>query len=82
MQRTKRVVDKGVRFANVAFFYIIPYNTVRSHVHGIILGKKRGKASALVPLEETKLITYFHKMTNCEFPLTWLLLKIKVASLI
>jgi hypothetical protein len=82
LHRAKRAVDRGARITSAADFYGIPRSTLRSHVQGITLGRKRGKTSVLTPSEEKKLVTYLHDMANRGFPLTWLQLKLKVASLV
>jgi hypothetical protein len=82
LQRAKWAVDKGARITSAADYYGIPRSTLRSHVHGITLGRKRGKSSVLTESEERKLVTYLHDMANRGFPLTWLQLKLKVASLV
>jgi hypothetical protein len=82
LQRAKRAIDKGARITSAADYYGIPRSTLRSHVHGITLGRKRGKSSVLTESKERKLVTYLHDMANRGFPLTWLQLKLKVASLV
>ena len=78
----KRAIDNGAQITSAADYYGIPHSTLRSHIHGITLGRKRGKSSMLTESEERKLVTYLHDMANWGFPLTWLQLKIKVASLV
>lgn len=75
-------MDKGTCITSAIDFCEISCSTLRSHVQGITLDRKKGKASVLIPLEEGKLVTYLHEMINCEFSLTWLQLKIKVVSLV
>jgi hypothetical protein len=82
LHRAKQDVDRGARITSAVDFYGIPCTTLRSHVQSITLGRKRGKTSVLTPSEEKKLVTYLHDMANCGFPLTWLQLKLKVASLV
>ena len=64
LHRARRAVDKGARISSAADFYRIPVSTLRSHVHGITLTRKRGKASVLTALEEGKLVAYLHEMAN------------------
>jgi hypothetical protein len=60
LERAKRAVDRGARITSAADFYGIPRSTLRSHVQGITLGRKRGKTSILTPSEEAKLVAYLH----------------------
>jgi hypothetical protein len=62
--RARRAVDKGAWISSAADFYGIPVSTLRSHVHGIILTRKRGIASILTAVEEGKLVAYLHEMAN------------------
>ena len=82
LQHAKCLVDKGARITSAVDYYGIPRSTLRLHIHGIILGRKRGKSSVLIKSEERKLVTYLHDMANQGFLLTWLQLKIKVANLV
>jgi predicted deacylase len=64
LRRAKRVVDKGARISNTTDFYGIPMSTLRSHVHGIIMTRKRDKALVFTAIEDVKLVVYLHEIAN------------------
>jgi hypothetical protein len=73
-------VDKGCPVQTAALDYDVPRSTVRSHVMGITLSRKRGRKPILSATEEEKGVQYLHGMAKYGHPMTLTELKIKVAE--
>jgi hypothetical protein len=57
----------------------IPPTSLRDHLYGKVVGKKRGSKTVLKEEEETKLVKYLFKMQDLGHPLTSGQLRLKVA---
>jgi hypothetical protein len=73
-------VDKGCHVQTAAPDYDVPRSTLRSHVMGITLSRKRGRKPVLSATEEEKVVQYIHGMARYGHPMSLTKLKIKVAE--
>ncbi|KAG0630462.1 hypothetical protein M758_1G179800, partial [Ceratodon purpureus] len=74
------VTDEGVKVRAAARHFGIPYTSLRDHMYGKVLGRKRGPKTVLSSEEEEKLVDYCFKMQKLGHPLTPMQLKLKVAQ--
>jgi hypothetical protein len=72
--------DKGCPVQTAALDYDVPRSTLRSHVMGIILSRKRGRKLVLSASEEEKVVQYLYGMARYGHPMSLTKLKIKVAE--
>jgi hypothetical protein len=73
-------VERGCPIKIVALDYDIPRATLRSHVMGLILSRKRGRKPVLSSTEEEKLVNYIYGMARYGHPLNLTELRIKVTE--
>jgi hypothetical protein len=73
-------VDQGCPVQTAALDYEIPRSTLRCHVMGQSLSRKRGRKPVLSTVEEEKLVKYIMGMARYGHPLNITELKIKVAE--
>jgi hypothetical protein len=81
LQGALRVYDHGTSVNGAAAMFDIPRTTVRVHLAGTVLSRKRGAAPVLTDAEEQQLVQYLISMQNLDFPLTISQLKLKVAMI-
>jgi hypothetical protein len=60
--------------------YDVPRSTLRNHVMGLILARKRGRKPVLLAVEEDELVNYIHGMARYRHSFNLTKLKIKVAE--
>jgi len=63
-------VDEGMSIREAGRINGIPSSTLRGHVYGTTIYRKRGKKRVLTEAEEEGLVDYLIKMRNLGFPLT------------
>jgi hypothetical protein len=73
-------VERGCPVQIAALDYDVPRSTLRSHVMGLTISRKRGRKLVLSLAEEDKLINDIHGMARYGHPLNLTELKIKVAE--
>jgi hypothetical protein len=73
-------IDQGCPVQTAALDYEIPRSTLRCHVMGQSLSRKRGRKPVLSTVEEEKLVKYIMGMARYGHPLNITELKIKVAE--
>jgi hypothetical protein len=57
-------VERGCAVKTAALDYDIPRTTLRSHVMGLTLSRKRGRKLVLSSTEEEKLVNYIYSMAR------------------
>jgi len=62
--------DDGVLIRQAARDNGIPASSLRGHIYGTIMQRRRGKLGMLTDAEEQELVEYLLKMQNLGFPLT------------
>jgi hypothetical protein len=80
LRATMAAVDQGCPVQTAALNYEIPRSTLRYHVMGQSLSRKRGRKPVLSTVEEEKLVKYIMGMARYGHPLNITELKIKVAE--
>ena len=71
--------ERGMSMNGAATAFNIPRSSLRAHLTGTVLSRKRGAAPVLTPNEEQQLVDYVIGMQDLGFPVTILQLKLKVA---
>ena len=74
------VTDQGMKVRCTARTFGIPSTSLRDHLFGKVVGRKRGTKTTLSQEEEEKLIEYCFKMQDLGHPLTSGQLRLKVAQ--
>lgn len=74
------VTDQGMEVRKAARTFGIPVSSLRDHLYGKTVKRKRGKQPVLKEDEETKLVEYLFKMQDLGHPLTPGQLRLKVAQ--
>ena len=74
------VTDQGMKVRCAARTFGIPPTSLRDHLFGKVVGRKRGTKTILSQEEEEKLIEYCFKMQDLGHPLTSGQLRLKVAQ--
>ena len=59
----------------------IPPTSLRDHIYGHSLGRKRGRLGVLCKSEEAQLVEYILKMQNLGWPMIIGLVRLKVADI-
>jgi hypothetical protein len=80
LREAMAVVDEGCPVQIVALDYDIPRSTLRGHVMGLTLSRKRGRKPVLSPVEGEKLVRYIMGMARYGHPINIRELKIKVVE--
>jgi hypothetical protein len=78
-QAMDAVTDHGMKVRTAARSFGIPPTSLRDHLYGKVVGRKRGSQTVLKEEEETKLVKYLFKMQDLGHPLTSGQLRLKVA---
>jgi hypothetical protein len=78
---TMHAVDSGSALCTVARHFDIPATSLRDHIYGRSLGRKRGRQGTLSIQEENDLVQYLLKMQDLGYPLTVGELRLKVAEM-
>jgi hypothetical protein len=73
-------VERGCPVQTTALDFDIPRTTLRSHLMGITLSRKRGRKPVLIPTKEDKVVKYIHSMGRLGYPMSLTELRIKVAE--
>jgi hypothetical protein len=73
-------IDRECPVKTAALDYDVPRSTLRSHVMGLTISRKRGRKPVLSTTEEEKLVNYIHGMARYGHPLNLTELKIKVVE--
>ena len=79
LQRAKAAHERGMSLHAAATTFEIPKSSLRSHIVGKVLSRKRGAATVLSPAEEQQLVDYILAMQDLGFPVSISQLKLKVA---
>ena len=75
-------MERGGRLRTVARHYGIPASSLRDHLYGRTLTRKRGRQGVLTSEEEASLECYILQMQDLGFPLTIVQLRVKVAEVV
>ena len=73
-------VERGCHVQTTILDYDVPRSTLRSHVMGLTLSRKRGRKPVLSTIEEEKLVQYIYGMARYGHPFNLIELKIKLAK--
>ena len=73
-------VEQGCLVQIIALNYDIPRSSLKSHVMGLTVSRKRGRKPVLSIVEEEKVIGYIMGMARYGHPINITELKIKVAK--
>ena len=79
-QALDAIIDEDMKIRTASRKFGIPPTSLRDHLFGTILGRKRGPKTVLNESEEKKLVNYCFKMQELGHHLTPLQLKLKVAQ--
>jgi len=74
-------IDDGAPIKTVARLYGIPTTSLRDHVFGKTLSRKRGKSGVLSSEEENELVNWIFKMQTLGHPITLSQCRLKVAEI-
>lgn len=74
------ITDQGMKVRTAARTFGVPHTSLRDHLLGKTIGRRRGVKPTLENDEEEKLVDYLFKMQDSGHPLTPLQLRIKVAQ--
>lgn len=74
-------VDAGGKLRTVGRDFGIPASSLRDHVHGKILQRKKGRQGVLTAKEETDLVTWMLSMQDHAHPISVQELRIKVTEI-
>jgi hypothetical protein len=69
-QAMDAITDKGMKVRVAARTFGIPTTSLRDHLYGRVMGRKRGTKTMLNQEEEGKLFDYCFKMQDLGHPLT------------
>jgi hypothetical protein len=78
-QAMDAITDHGMKVRTAARTFGIPPTSLRDHLYGKVVGRKRGSKTVLKEEEEQKLLKYLFKMQDLRHPLTSGQLRLKVA---
>jgi hypothetical protein len=78
-QAMDAITDQGMKVRAAARTFGIPTTSLRDHLYGKVMGRKRGTKTVLSHEEEGKLLDYCFKMQDLGHPLTSGQLRLKVA---
>jgi hypothetical protein len=78
-QAMDAVIDHGMKVRTAARSFGIPPTSLRDHLYGKVVRRKRGSQTMLKEEEEQKLLKYLFKMQDLGHPLTSGQLRLKVA---
>ena len=74
------ITDQGMKVRTAARTFGVPNTSLRDHLYGKTIGRRRGVKPTLQHDEEEKLVDYLFKMQDLGHPLTPLQLRLKVAQ--
>ena len=74
------ITDEGMKVRKASRTFGIPVSSLRDHLYGKTIGRKRGAQPILQKNEEKKLVDYLFKMQDLGHPLTPGQLRLKVAQ--
>jgi len=81
MKKALVAMDDGMPIRTAARDHCIPSSTLRGHVYGKALYRKRGRKGVLSDIEEQELVDYLLKMQELGYPFTLRQLQEKIAIL-
>ena len=81
LQYAIEAVERGGRIRTIARHYGIPASSLRDHLYGRTVCRKRGRQGVLTNKEEEELENYLLEMQNLGYPLTIAQLQLKVAEI-
>lgn len=77
-----QAMEQGGRLRTVARHYGIPASSLRDHLYGRTITRKRGRQGILTVAEEEELEQYLLQMQDLGYPLTIAQLRLKVAEIV
>jgi hypothetical protein len=81
LQAVLEAVDAGESIRSTSRCFGIPPTSLRDHIYGRSIGRKRGRQGVLTAAEELELVEYILKMQDLGWPMTIGLLRLKVAEI-
>jgi len=81
LQYVLDAVESGGRICTVARHYGIPASSLRDHLYGCTIHRKRGRQGVLTNKEEEELERYLLQMQDLGYPLTIAQLRLKVVEI-
>jgi hypothetical protein len=79
-QAMDAITDQGMKVRVASRHFGIPQTSLRNHLYGRVISRKRGSQSVLKKEEEKKLVQYLFKMQDLGHPLILGQLRLKVAQ--
>ena len=81
LQRAMQAVEGGMRIQTAADLYKIPASSLRDHLFGVTIGRKRGGKCVLTGEEEQLVVNWIVRLQELGHPITTAALRMKVAEI-
>ena len=81
MSRAMQAAEEGMRIRSASELYQIPASSLRDHLYGITIGRKRGAKSVLSSEEEEQVVQWIFRLQQLGHPITLSTLRMKVAEI-
>jgi hypothetical protein len=81
LEAALEAVDAGESIRSASRLFGIPATSLRDHMYGRTVGRKRGRQGFFTAPEEAELVQYILKMQDLGWPMTIRLVRLKVAEI-